>query len=162
VIWKIPSRSDQRPPSARTAQSLALACIVSSERDIRGRRVKHPTPADIPVKLRMVGCDIAPLREPDAKDFTFTDAEVETLGADADATADNRRLRQPRKVKLQRSVDGLYPTVASAIGHFAACGHGRPRVDHAAEISCRIGYFGDREPNTISVGSQILCPLALH
>jgi hypothetical protein len=36
---------------------------------------------DIPVKLRMVGCDIAPLREPDAKDFTFTDAEVETLGA---------------------------------------------------------------------------------
>ena len=36
---------------------------------------------DIRVKLRMVGCDIAPLREPDAKDFTFTDAEVETLGA---------------------------------------------------------------------------------
>jgi RyR domain len=34
---------------------------------------------DIPVKLRMVGCDIAPLRERAAKDFTFTDEEVETL-----------------------------------------------------------------------------------
>jgi hypothetical protein len=34
---------------------------------------------DIPVKLRMVGCDIAPLREGVAKDFTFTDEEVETL-----------------------------------------------------------------------------------
>jgi hypothetical protein len=34
---------------------------------------------DIPVKLRMVGCDIAPLCERAAKDFTFTDEEVETL-----------------------------------------------------------------------------------
>jgi hypothetical protein len=34
---------------------------------------------DIPVKLRMVGCDIAPLRGRDAKEFTFTDQEVETL-----------------------------------------------------------------------------------
>lgn len=34
---------------------------------------------DIPVKLHMVDCDIAPLRERDAKDFTFTDEEVETL-----------------------------------------------------------------------------------
>jgi hypothetical protein len=36
---------------------------------------------DIPVKLRMVGCDIAPLREQGTQDFTFTDAEVETLAA---------------------------------------------------------------------------------
>lgn len=34
---------------------------------------------DIPVKLRMVGCDIAPLRERAANDFTFTDEEVEIL-----------------------------------------------------------------------------------
>jgi hypothetical protein len=34
---------------------------------------------DIPVKLRMVGCDIAPLRERTAKDFTFTGEEVEIL-----------------------------------------------------------------------------------
>jgi hypothetical protein len=34
---------------------------------------------DIPVKLRMVGCDIAPLRERAAKDFTFTGEEVEIL-----------------------------------------------------------------------------------
>jgi hypothetical protein len=34
---------------------------------------------DIPVKLRMAGCDIAPLRDRDAKEFTFTNQEVETL-----------------------------------------------------------------------------------
>ena len=34
---------------------------------------------DIPVKLRMVGCEIAPLRERAANDFTFTDEEVEIL-----------------------------------------------------------------------------------
>jgi hypothetical protein len=32
---------------------------------------------DIPVKLRMVGCAMAPLRDWDAKDFTFTPEEVE-------------------------------------------------------------------------------------
>jgi hypothetical protein len=36
---------------------------------------------DIPVKLRMVGCDIAPLHDQDAKDFTFTDEEVERLAS---------------------------------------------------------------------------------
>jgi hypothetical protein len=36
---------------------------------------------DIPVKLRMVGCDIAPLRKRNVRDFTFTDEEVERLGA---------------------------------------------------------------------------------
>jgi hypothetical protein len=36
---------------------------------------------DIPVKLRMVGCDIAPLRGRDPIAFTFTDEEVETLAA---------------------------------------------------------------------------------
>jgi hypothetical protein len=36
---------------------------------------------DIPVKLRMVGCDIAPLRGPDAVAFAFTDPEVEKLAA---------------------------------------------------------------------------------
>jgi hypothetical protein len=36
---------------------------------------------DIPAKLRIVACDIAPLREQGAQDFTFTDEEVETLGA---------------------------------------------------------------------------------
>jgi hypothetical protein len=36
---------------------------------------------DIPAKLRMVACDIAPQRERGAQDFTFTDEEVETLGA---------------------------------------------------------------------------------
>lgn len=36
---------------------------------------------DIPAKLDMVGCDIAPLRDIDATDFTFTDEEVERLGA---------------------------------------------------------------------------------
>jgi hypothetical protein len=35
---------------------------------------------DIPVKLRMVGCAIAPLRDWDAKDFVFSKEEVETLG----------------------------------------------------------------------------------
>jgi hypothetical protein len=34
---------------------------------------------DIPVKLRMVGCTIAPLRDWHAKDFTFTDEEVKKL-----------------------------------------------------------------------------------
>ena len=34
---------------------------------------------DIPVKLRMTGCAIAPLRDWDAKDFTFTDDEVRKL-----------------------------------------------------------------------------------
>jgi hypothetical protein len=36
---------------------------------------------DTPIKLCTVGCIIAPLRERDAQDFTFTDAEVETLAA---------------------------------------------------------------------------------
>jgi hypothetical protein len=36
---------------------------------------------DIPAKLHLVGCDIAPLREREAKDFAFTDEEVETLAA---------------------------------------------------------------------------------
>jgi hypothetical protein len=34
---------------------------------------------DIPVKLRMIGCDIAPLRERAVTDFTFTGEEVEML-----------------------------------------------------------------------------------
>ena len=34
---------------------------------------------DIPVKLGMVGCDIAPLRGQVARDFSFTDEEIETL-----------------------------------------------------------------------------------
>jgi voltage-gated potassium channel Kch len=34
---------------------------------------------DIPVKLRMIGCAIAPLRNWNAKDFKFTPAEVEKL-----------------------------------------------------------------------------------
>ena len=38
---------------------------------------------DIPVKLRTVGCDIAPLRDPNARDFAFSDQEVEKL-ADAE------------------------------------------------------------------------------
>jgi hypothetical protein len=36
---------------------------------------------DIPVKLRAIGCDIAPLVDPDTESFTFTDEEVETLAA---------------------------------------------------------------------------------
>jgi hypothetical protein len=36
---------------------------------------------DIPVKLRMIGCDIAPLHERDAKGLTFTDDELERLAA---------------------------------------------------------------------------------
>jgi hypothetical protein len=36
---------------------------------------------DIPVKLDMIGCDIAPLSDIGANDFTFTDDEVERLGA---------------------------------------------------------------------------------
>lgn len=36
---------------------------------------------NIVVKLRMVGCDAAPLCDPDAQDFTFTEEEVERLGA---------------------------------------------------------------------------------
>lgn len=36
---------------------------------------------DIPVKLRTIGCDVAPLEGPDAKDFAFTDAELEKLAA---------------------------------------------------------------------------------
>jgi hypothetical protein len=35
---------------------------------------------DIAVKLRLVGCAIAPLRDWDAQDFTFTDEEIEILG----------------------------------------------------------------------------------
>lgn len=34
---------------------------------------------DILVKLRMVGCGITPLRDAEARDFTFTAAEVDTL-----------------------------------------------------------------------------------
>jgi hypothetical protein len=37
--------------------------------------------SDIPVKLRMIGCDIAPLREPEGRDFAFTDEEIETLAS---------------------------------------------------------------------------------
>ncbi|WP_083208594.1 RyR domain-containing protein [Mycobacterium malmoense] len=37
---------------------------------------------DIPVKLRLVGCDIAPSAEEAATDFAFTDEEVEKLAAD--------------------------------------------------------------------------------
>jgi len=36
---------------------------------------------DIPAKLHLVGCDIAPLQKREAKDFAFTDDEVETLAA---------------------------------------------------------------------------------
>jgi hypothetical protein len=36
---------------------------------------------DIAAKLHLVGCDIAPLREPTAQDFDFTGQEVETLAA---------------------------------------------------------------------------------
>jgi hypothetical protein len=36
---------------------------------------------DIPAKLHLVGCDIAPLRERGSKDFAFTDEEVETMAA---------------------------------------------------------------------------------
>ena len=36
---------------------------------------------DIPAKLHLVGCDIAPLREREAEDFAFTDDEIETLAA---------------------------------------------------------------------------------
>jgi hypothetical protein len=36
---------------------------------------------DIPAKLHLVGCDIAPLRQEQSKDFAFTDEEVETLAA---------------------------------------------------------------------------------
>jgi RyR domain len=36
---------------------------------------------DIPAKLHLVGCDIAPLRQREAKDFAFTAKEVETLAA---------------------------------------------------------------------------------
>lgn len=36
---------------------------------------------DIPAKLHLVGCDIAPLRKRDANHFAFTDEEVETLAA---------------------------------------------------------------------------------
>jgi hypothetical protein len=51
-----------------------------------------------------------------------------------------------------------------AIGHFTACGHGSPRVDPAAEISCRIGYFGDREPtnSTTSTGVEMQERLTRH
>jgi voltage-gated potassium channel Kch len=35
---------------------------------------------DIAVKLRLVGCAIAPLRDWDAQDFTFTEEEIEILG----------------------------------------------------------------------------------
>ena len=35
---------------------------------------------DIAVKLRSIGCEIAPLRDWDASDFTFTSEEIETLG----------------------------------------------------------------------------------
>jgi hypothetical protein len=34
---------------------------------------------DIPIKLGTLGCDIAPLRDRDARHFTFTDEEVERL-----------------------------------------------------------------------------------
>jgi hypothetical protein len=34
---------------------------------------------DIPVKLHMVGCAIAPSQDGDATDFAFTDEEIETL-----------------------------------------------------------------------------------
>jgi hypothetical protein len=36
---------------------------------------------DMPAKLHLVGCDIAPLREREPEDFAFTDDEVETLAA---------------------------------------------------------------------------------
>jgi hypothetical protein len=36
---------------------------------------------DIPVKLRLVGCDIAPRHGQDAVAFTFTDHEVDSLAA---------------------------------------------------------------------------------
>jgi hypothetical protein len=36
---------------------------------------------DIPAKLHLVGCDIAPLRERGPKDFAFTHEEVETMAA---------------------------------------------------------------------------------
>jgi hypothetical protein len=43
------------------------------------RRSSRDQARDIPVKLRMVGCDIAPLRNRPAEDFAFTDEEIEAL-----------------------------------------------------------------------------------
>ena len=45
----------------------------------------------IPVHLRKVGCAIAPLRDCEAKDFTFTDREIELL-----ATAEHERWNRER------------------------------------------------------------------
>src|ERR1700719_4614231 len=64
-----------------------------------------------------------------------------------------QRLGGSRTPRTGSNVDGLYPPIASAIGHFTACSHGSPRVDHAAEISCRIGYFGDPEPTNSTTTS---------
>ena len=45
----------------------------------------------IPIHLRKVGCGIAPLQDREAKDFTFTDAEIELL-----ATAEHERWNRER------------------------------------------------------------------
>lgn len=49
----------------------------------------------IPIYLRKVGCAIAPLRDWEAKEFTFTEAEIELL-----ATAEHERWNR------ERSADG--------------------------------------------------------
>ena len=46
---------------------------------------------DIPVKLRMIGCAIAPLRDWGAKDFTFSPAEIDVL-----AIAEHERWNRDR------------------------------------------------------------------
>jgi ribonuclease HI len=45
-----------------------------SRRDSSREQARH-----IPTHLAKIGCAIAPLRDCDAKDFTFTDAEVQVL-----------------------------------------------------------------------------------
>jgi hypothetical protein len=49
------------------------------ELDESRREAARSQARDIPVKMRMIGCTIAPLSDWDAKDFMFTEEEVERL-----------------------------------------------------------------------------------
>jgi RyR domain len=80
----------------------------------------------IPIHLRKVGCAIAPLRDWEAKDFTFTDPEIELLAIaehdrwNRERIADGWTLAEKKNVKRKESpyllpwkqLKKLYPDIA--------------------------------------------------
>jgi SH3-like domain-containing protein len=80
----------------------------------------------IPIHLRKVGCAIAPLRDWEAKDFTFTEAEIELLAVaehdrwNRERSADGWTLAEEKNVERKETpyllpwqqLKKLYPDIA--------------------------------------------------